>query len=239
MDTRPANNTLIRSKRTADTLPHHDPRTSITPATTVFAPEPLFLQSRATQGQLEVKDQQDAKVLRMKLGCLALFGGGCALLINIKMKSSYEQAWCYEVGTVKCKRGIEAMQEATAYADSLSEKEGWTGAQANAVKHAYWMALMASGGFTASEAESLGVAHELGAIQSRTQEGERGGNPNIDYGEGESDLDLHNNKVGFQVGASGKTGDALKAAVTATVYDRSGVSCMQAGICTYAWDAKG
>ncbi|GAA3233025.1 RHS repeat-associated core domain-containing protein [Dactylosporangium siamense] len=192
----------------------------------------------ATPGQLEVKAEQDAKVLRMKLGCLALFGVACAFLINPKMKSSYEQAWCYEVGMVKCKRGIGAMQEATAYADSLQNQGGWSGADANAVKHAYWMALMASDGFTASEAENLGVAHELGAIQSRTQEGEKGGNPNIDYGEGESDLDLHNNKVGFQVGASGKTGDELKAAVTATVYERGGASCMQAGICTYSWDAK-
>jgi hypothetical protein len=41
MDTSPANNTLIRSKRTADTLPHPDQRTSIAPDTTVFAPEPF------------------------------------------------------------------------------------------------------------------------------------------------------------------------------------------------------
>jgi RHS repeat-associated protein len=139
----------------------------------------------------------------------------------------YEQAWCYAMGVDKCLLAFSAFREADRTNPFKKDTPEW-----GAFKHGYWFALIGwSGGVSAEEAALLGGAHEMGAWIKRMKKGE--GNPNVDFGGPDSNNDMYNNALGFQIGrdvaASWKPGDSptTRADVATAVAAR----VMRAGAC--------
>jgi hypothetical protein len=69
----------------------------------------------------------------------------------------------------------------------------------NAFHHAMWMGILGTlSGFSEHDVMLLGAAHELDAVYERIADHKS--NRNMDYGSTESEVDMHNNLTGFQIG---------------------------------------
>jgi RHS repeat-associated protein len=109
---------------------------------------------------------------------------------------AYQIAWCYEYGAAACatvfELSVKAQFDALIFEWDLRmlgvpKKEAIR--RANAYRHALWMARLVLSGFSAEQALSFGVAHELDNP-----------NPAHRYGHKNSDVDLRNNVAGVNIG---------------------------------------
>jgi RHS repeat-associated protein len=104
----------------------------------------------------------------------------------------HQVGFCENVSEIDCEWAKIAAGEATSVADDLYK--GKDEGKRNAFRHAYWMALLTHAGMSIDHALTFAAAHELdGSEQYRKVDG---------WGSDESRIDMHNNRVGAQIGAA-------------------------------------
>ncbi|WP_203905071.1 RHS repeat-associated core domain-containing protein [Virgisporangium aliadipatigenens] len=118
----------------------------------------------------------------------------CVAMSAVAMQDAgpEEQAWCVTY-FYWCQVAGQAKKRAERENpfDEESQKAEW-----NAFKHAYWFALVAQAGVSEDAALLLGAAHEIGTWKASN----RGDDQIPDWGSQESRKDMHNNRVGWQIG---------------------------------------
>ena len=123
--------------------------------------------------------------------------------------NNHHVAYC-ERNPVDCSFIFKASDEATEEAKRRYKDNEY---EQNAFRHAYWIALLTRNGIPIDKAMTFAAAHELdGDAEYRTRKG---------WGSDESRVDMHNNRIGAEVGASVKIDKRTPKPLRDPEYDRA------------------
>ncbi|MEU4422146.1 RHS repeat-associated core domain-containing protein [Actinoplanes sp. NPDC024001] len=126
--------------------------------------------------------------------CANDFAGYLCRIEENSQNGPAQKAWCVYAGPEACLLADLTGEIARHEAEKLRNL-GVSKGQANAVLHGMWMALLTAGGVSVEDAMLLGAAHEVDVTVNTKARGD-------DWEGDQSKIDLHNNKVGAQLGAS-------------------------------------